>query len=89
MTGWCRRCSRMMTDTRPHPRCSVCGLLLTPEAQVDIDAPSLAQAPSHASSSTALGPLAPWAPWASLGPGLGRVPASLTRANNAPGAMTL
>jgi len=39
MTGYCRLCSRIMTDTRPHPRCSVCGYPLTPQAQVDIDAP--------------------------------------------------
>lgn len=39
MTGWCRRCSRLMAGTRLNPRCVVCGLKLTPEAQVDIDAP--------------------------------------------------
>lgn len=39
MMAWCRRCSRMMTDTRPHPRCVVCDYPLTPEAEVDIDAP--------------------------------------------------
>lgn len=29
----------MMTDTRSTPRCAVCDFALTPEAQVDIDAP--------------------------------------------------
>lgn len=49
----------MMTDTRPHPRCSVCGYPLTPQAQVDIDAPLSGPGPLHSRQTFCLWGLTP------------------------------
>ena len=68
MTGWCRRCSRLMTGTRLNPRCVVCGLLLTPEAQVDIDAPLSGPGPLARKQLDCTWPAGPLGPMGLSGP---------------------